>query len=511
MAVSYIFTPSTIIASAEVNQNFDDVDYSEIANNKAVQWYNSASGLSAYIKQDSSDDLLINNPDGDLIVTADTINLTNAPVVASPLNLISAPMLVDATTNTILYGATNQSGTPDGDGFRIRYEAAYGGGTADYLIIEKTDGNQTSPDGGIIFVLTGNDGVVEESLEIGGDGVVKIHDANNFEMYDSTDTNKFYIQNVGSNVEIGHSSGNLHIYNSGHVVHLRIYSTAGGSEYGDIYHDGTFHINTGAGDIYFDPAGGDVMFRSGTDVRVYNAANTQYGLNAMGTNWDFSTTSGEITMNPAGSFRISAGSDIVLTPTGSVYITGGKKLYLRNPADSAQSEIYTDSSNDLIIDLASSTDQVHLVGGSAFKIYDSTNTYTGTLNMSTSSFMISSGSGGIFLSSSTGSVEITNDTHPKLRVWQGSSFTAGVDIYHQGLGQYGVLMTSADILRISTTEALGVETGIDMETGSDAKWLRVPNVSSAASSLSNGMIWYDTSAGKFKVREGGSTKTITTS
>ena len=513
MAVSYIFTPSTIIASAEVNQNFDDVDYSEIANNKAVQWYNTGAALSAYIKQNNSDDLLINNPDGDLIVTADTINLTNAPVVAAPLNLISAPMLVDATTNTILYGGTNQSGAPNGDGFRIRYEAAYGGGSADYLVIEKTDGNQTSPDGGIIFVLTGNDGVVEESIEIEGDGDVAIHDQNRLYLYNSSDTASSYFEQAtnfslvssasagyfdidfsagsgavrlksstdlyfydatntnytqilyGSNFEIRPSSGSVHIYDGSHVVHLRIYSTAGGSEYGDIYHDGTFHINTGAGDIYIDPAGGDVYFRSGVDIRQYNNANTIYGQMAMGSNWDFVSSSGEITMNPFSSFRVTAGTNIVFTPgaSGDVYVTGGAYLYLRDPSDTATAAFY--------------------VAATSYDLYISTNSTSG---------------GGLWRIDTPG-IETSNSTYLGS---SGAPFSwiYGTYGYHQLLSTYG-----ANGVMSFGVAATG---GFDFSYSANGRYIKAPNSNGAPASVANGMMWYDTSVNLFKVRENGVTRTM---
>ena len=75
---------------------------------------------------------------------------------------------------TILFHNTNESGTPSGDGFRIRYDNDFYGSTCDALIIEKTDWNQTDPDGGISFVNTGSDGIVEPALTIRGNGNVGI-------------------------------------------------------------------------------------------------------------------------------------------------------------------------------------------------------------------------------------------------------------------------------------------------------------------------------------------------
>jgi hypothetical protein len=75
---------------------------------------------------------------------------------------------------TLLFNDPNEAGTPAGDGFRIRYEAHFYGLNKDALIIEKTDRNQPDPDGGISFVNTGEDGVVEPALTIRGSGNVGI-------------------------------------------------------------------------------------------------------------------------------------------------------------------------------------------------------------------------------------------------------------------------------------------------------------------------------------------------
>jgi hypothetical protein len=75
---------------------------------------------------------------------------------------------------TILFHSTNESGNPSNDGFRIRYDGDFYGPYGDALILEKTDGNQADPDGGISFVNTGNDGVVEPTLTIRGNGNVGI-------------------------------------------------------------------------------------------------------------------------------------------------------------------------------------------------------------------------------------------------------------------------------------------------------------------------------------------------
>jgi hypothetical protein len=83
-------------------------------------------------------------------------------------------------TNTgdlpLLRFGTNASGIPNGDGFRMKYVPDFfgAGGTYDYLVFEKTDGNSNDPDGGIAFVNTGNDGLVEYAMVIKGDNKVAI-------------------------------------------------------------------------------------------------------------------------------------------------------------------------------------------------------------------------------------------------------------------------------------------------------------------------------------------------
>ena len=78
----------------------------------------------------------------------------------------------------IFFKGTNLSGTPDGDGVRVRWAENYGGANVDYLVFEKTDGNTGNPDGGFVFVNTGNDGVGQEAFRIAGTGSAAV--AGNF-------------------------------------------------------------------------------------------------------------------------------------------------------------------------------------------------------------------------------------------------------------------------------------------------------------------------------------------
>ncbi len=95
---------------------------------------------------------------------------------------VGGAMKFTNTANTLIHHQTNESGAPDGDGFRIRYDESFLSGPNDYLVIEKTDQNQSpSPDGGIAFLNTTSDGgtlVETVSLIIEGNGNIGVGTAN---------------------------------------------------------------------------------------------------------------------------------------------------------------------------------------------------------------------------------------------------------------------------------------------------------------------------------------------
>lgn len=232
-----------------------------------------------------------------------TANITDSRPYALPYVPTGNSVLFTASSDdeTYMYAGTNKSGTPTGDGWRMRWDSDYLGGGRDYFIFEKTDGNATSPDGGFIFLLTGNDGVEEESLEIAGDGTVIIHDGNALYIKDSTDTSIFSALFSGANFILGNTAGNIHVYDSVIDVHLRIYSHLGGSDFLDLYQSGTASV---------------VSAQSGN-------------LNLVAT--------GDITLAPSG---------------GDVFITEGAKLNMRNPADTLEWQLYMDASNNFWLDPA---------------------------------------------------------------------------------------------------------------------------------------------------------------
>ncbi len=75
---------------------------------------------------------------------------------------------------TIWYQNTVPEGVPSNDGYRVRWERNYFSTHAEALLFEKTDGNAVNPDGGIVFVNTGNDGVEEPALTIRGNGHLSV-------------------------------------------------------------------------------------------------------------------------------------------------------------------------------------------------------------------------------------------------------------------------------------------------------------------------------------------------
>ncbi len=65
-------------------------------------------------------------------------------------------------------GEIPNDGVVSGDRAKMYYDGAYGGTNIDFLVIEKTDGNSTDPDGGIAFAMKGSDNVRESAMVIRG-------------------------------------------------------------------------------------------------------------------------------------------------------------------------------------------------------------------------------------------------------------------------------------------------------------------------------------------------------
>jgi hypothetical protein len=122
-----------------------------------------------------NDSLLSTGPNQFLIRAAGGVGIgTNSPSVGSQLDVAGPIHVGGNASGTLLYKRTDVVGNPTGDGIRFRYDGNYLGAGSDYLLIEKTDVNGLNPDGGIDFVNTGSDGVVQSALTIRGDGRVGV-------------------------------------------------------------------------------------------------------------------------------------------------------------------------------------------------------------------------------------------------------------------------------------------------------------------------------------------------
>jgi hypothetical protein len=88
--------------------------------------------------------------------------------------LTPTPYAQYARSASNVFAQTNSSGTPTGDGFRLRFDSDLFGWPGDALVIEKTDSFSTAPDGGVAFVNTGGDGVGDVAMVVRGNGDVGV-------------------------------------------------------------------------------------------------------------------------------------------------------------------------------------------------------------------------------------------------------------------------------------------------------------------------------------------------
>lgn len=119
---------------------------------------------------------------------------------------------------------------------------------------------------------------------------------------DSTVTNTMSFDHTGANGVIGVTTGDLHVFDAGHDVRLRVYSSDGGSDYAQLHHDGTDGgLSTGAGDLHITAAGGNVATRTGALFDVYDSTNTDYiRLEHNGTNAILGVSAGDLHVYDAG-------------------------------------------------------------------------------------------------------------------------------------------------------------------------------------------------------------------
>ena len=118
---------------------------------------------------DGIDDILVKDDievDGSVYIASDDLN--NGGILVG--STVSQPALWG-----VIRGPGQNTGVTPQDSFRVIFDRTSLNpmdANDDYLIFDKTDGNEPDPDGGIAFTNTGNDGVREVSLSIKGNGFV---------------------------------------------------------------------------------------------------------------------------------------------------------------------------------------------------------------------------------------------------------------------------------------------------------------------------------------------------
>jgi hypothetical protein len=84
------------------------------------------------------------------------------------LELNGGGLQINGTFGIGFIGEVPSNGNATGDRAKVYYDGAYLGGSADFLVFEKTDGNQNAPDGGFAFTTKGVDNVREPAMTIRG-------------------------------------------------------------------------------------------------------------------------------------------------------------------------------------------------------------------------------------------------------------------------------------------------------------------------------------------------------
>jgi len=106
-----------------------------------------------------------NDPTAELGLNSRTVNGGIMISTTSPYALTKHPLI---------RGPVHAFNTPTQDSFRINYDNDWNGSGTDFLVFDKTDGNTSDPDGGIVFTNTGNGNITNTSLIMSGNGNVGI-------------------------------------------------------------------------------------------------------------------------------------------------------------------------------------------------------------------------------------------------------------------------------------------------------------------------------------------------
>ncbi len=90
------------------------------------------------------------------------------------LEIVGGGMQLNGGFGIGFAGETPLEGNRVAEGARFYYDGDFLGGSSDFLVLEKTDINQTDPDGGIAFTNRGSDNIRELAMVIRGNGCVGI-------------------------------------------------------------------------------------------------------------------------------------------------------------------------------------------------------------------------------------------------------------------------------------------------------------------------------------------------
>lgn len=252
---------------------------------------------------------------------------------------VAGAIKVTGASGTLITNTTETGA--GGDAFRIRYDNHLFGSNLDGLIFEKLDANGSYPDGGMMFVNTGESGVAVPALSIKGNGKIGIGinnpthtlDIRGQIRNDHSSTYDVWLQ--GGSVTSGEAR-NLAIL--GHKAYDKLYLN-----YGSEYQNGTI-IGTNVGIGTASPtsklhvAGGNIKVQnaeSGSGILRVGAAWSHPGIYAEDTNLPLAlgSATGKVWFNAC---KIGIGTNAPLEKlhvVGDAYITNklfvGENLYQR--------------------------------------------------------------------------------------------------------------------------------------------------------------------------------------
>ncbi|MFK7795819.1 MAG: tail fiber domain-containing protein [Aureispira sp.] len=125
------------------------------------------------------------------------------------LEIVGGGMQLNGEFGIGFAGETPLDGNQTGDRARMYYDNNFLGGTSDFLVLEKTDLNQTDPDGGIAFTNKGSDNARELAMVIRGNGRVGIRTNNPAYALELPNNTNTTIGRARANAWVTYSDGRL--------------------------------------------------------------------------------------------------------------------------------------------------------------------------------------------------------------------------------------------------------------------------------------------------------------